>query len=108
MGAETITIKINNGLESRSIEGISIEQIIGKLDYNLKDSGVMIVEDNEGNSKRLSMSDVLEPERIYLVYKIDDKPIFDVSPSYGKMMVVDTSSNSSKSWITNVKTLDIQ
>ena len=108
MGPEIKDIRINNGLESASIEGISLEQIIGKLDYNLKDSGVMVIEDNEGNSKKISMSDVLEPGRVYLVYKLNGKPIYDISPIYGKMMVIDTASNSSQSWITNVKTLDIQ
>ena len=108
MGGQKLDISINNGLETTPVEGISIEQIIGKLDYNLKDSGVMVIEDDEGNSKRVSMSDVLEPGRIYLVYKINGNPIYDVNPLYGKMMIIDTATNSSSKWITNVKTLDIK
>lgn len=108
MGGQKLNISINNGLETTQVEGISIEQIIGKLDYNLKDSGVMVIEDDEGISKRVSMSDVLEPGRLYLVYKIDGNPIYDVNPLYGKMMIVDTTTNSSSKWLTNVKTLDIK
>ena len=108
MGSQKLDISINNGLETTPVEGISIEQIIGKLDYNLKDSGVMVIEDDEGNSKRVAMSDVLEPGRIYLVYRIDGGPIYDVNPGYGKMIIIDTATNSSAKWITNVKTLDIK
>ncbi len=108
IGGQKLDVSINNGLETVSVEGISIEQIIGKLDYNLKDSGVMVIEDDEGNSKRVAMSDVLEPGKIYLVYRIDGKPIYDANPSYGKMIIIDTATNSSAKWITNVKTLDIK
>ena len=108
IGSQKLDVSINNGLETIPVEGISIEQIIGKLDYNLKDSGVMVIEDDEGNSKRVAMSDVLEPGKIYLVYRIDGKPIYDANPSYGKMIIIDTSTNSSAKWITNVKTLDIK
>lgn len=108
MDADTKNIRINNGLQTTSIEGISIEKILGNLDYNLKDSSVMVVEDDEGNSKKIAMSDVLDPGRVYIVYKINGDPIFDVDPKYGKFMIVDTSLNSSEYWITNVKTLDIQ
>ena len=108
IGSQKLDVSINNGLETIPVEGISIEQIIGKLDYNLKDSGVMVIEDDEGNSKRVAMSDVLEPGKIYLVYRIDGKPIYDANPSYGKMIIIDTATNSSAKWITNVKTLDIK
>lgn len=108
IGSQKLDVSINNGLETTPVEGISIEQIIGKLDYNLKDSGVMVIEDDEGNSKRVAMSDVLEPGRIYLVYRIDGKPIYDINPGYGKMIIIDTATNSSAKWITNVKTLDIK
>ena len=108
MGGEKLDVRINNGLDTVPVEGISIDQIIGKLDYNLKDSGVMVIEDDDGNSKRVPMADVLEPGREYLVYKLDGKPIFDINPAYGKLMMIDTASDSSENWIRNVKTLDIK
>ena len=108
MGSVTETIHVNNGLESKKIEGVSIEKIIGNLNYNLKDSNIMMVEDNDGNFKKISMADVLEPDRIYLVYMIDGTPIYDILNSYGIFMIIDTASDNTESWITNVKTIDIQ
>lgn len=108
LGAENKTISINNGLEKVSIEGVAIEKIIGKLNYNLRDRSAIIIEDNEGKSKKLSMSVALEPDRVFLVYKINDTPIHDLASSYGKMAIIDINSTSSEDWFTNVKTIDIQ
>ena len=90
------------------IEGVSIDKIIGNLNINLKDRAVMLIEDNDGNQKRLSMSAALEPERVYLVYKIDGSPVFDLNQRNGKMLLIDTSADSSASWVRNVKTIDIE
>ena len=107
-GGEKKTISINNGLEKVDIEGVSIDKIIGNLNINLKDRAVMLIEDNDGNQKRLSMSAALEPERVYLVYKIDGSPVFDLNQRNGKMLLIDTSADSSASWVRNVKTIDIE
>lgn len=107
-GGEKKTISINNGLEKVEIEGVSIDKIIGNLNINLKDRAVMLIEDNDGNQKRLSMSAALEPERVYLVYKIDGSPVFDLNQRNGKMLLIDTSADSSASWVRNVKTIDIE
>lgn len=108
LGSSKKIISLNNDLEKVPIEGVPIEKIIGTLNFNLPDRSSILIEDNEGNAKKLSMSAALEPERVYIVYKINDKPLYDLSPEYGKMAVIDTSSADSTSWFTNVKTLDIQ
>lgn len=107
-GSENKTVYLNNGMEKVDIQGVPIEKIIGDLNINLKDRSYLIVEDNDGNSKRFPMSAALEPERVYLVYKINDSPLYDLTPSYGKMAIIDTSLDDSSSWIKNVKTIDIQ
>lgn len=101
-------IYLNNGLEKVSIEGVPIEKIIGNLNVNLKDRALILAEDNDGNQRRISMSAALEPERVYLVYKIDGTPVFDINPKYGKMVLLDTNSDSNSSWVNNLKTLDIE
>lgn len=101
-------IYLNNGLEKVSIEGVPIEKIIGNLNVNLKDRALILAEDNDGNQRRISMSAALEPERVYLVYKIDNTPVFDINPKYGKMVLLDTNSDSNSSWVNNLKTLDIE
>lgn len=108
LGAEKKSVYLNNGLEKVDIEGVAIEKIIGKLDVNLKDRAFLIVEDNDGNQKRISMSAALEPERVYLVYKMDGEPVFDISQNYGKMLIIDTNAESTTSWVNDVKTLDIE
>ncbi|WP_151410489.1 hypothetical protein [Anaerococcus sp. Marseille-P9784] len=108
IGCEVKNVSTNKGLEKTSIEGVSLEKIIGKLDYNFKDSSVIDVEDDEGNVKKISMSQALEPDRVYLVYKLADTPVYDVNPKYGKIILIDIASDSSSSWIRNVKTLDIR
>lgn len=108
LGAEKKSVYLNNGLEKATIEGIAIEKIIGNLNINLKDRSFLLVEDNDGNLNKVHMSAVLEPERVYLVYKLDGTPVFDISPSYGKMILVDTVDDSASSWVNNVKTLDIE
>lgn len=107
-GSENKTVYLNNGLEKVEIEGIAIEKVIGKLNINLKDRSYLVAEDNEGNTKNVSMSAVLEPERVYLVYKLNGKPLFDINPAYGKIAIIDTSLDDSSKWITNLKTIDIQ
>ena len=54
------------------------------------------------------MSVALEVDRVYLVYKIDGEPIVEYNPSYGSLVIIDTTSKTANSWITNVKTLNIQ
>ena len=107
-GSENKTVYLNNGLEKVEIEGIAIEKVIGKLNINLKDRSYLVAEDNEGNTKKVSMSAVLEPERVYLVYKLNGKPLYDINPAYGKIAIIDTSLDDSSKWITNLKTIDTQ
>lgn len=108
LNPEKKDIYLNNGLEKVSIEGVPIEKIISNLNVNLKDRALLLAEDNDGNQRRISMSAALEPERVYLVYKIDDTPVFDINPKYGKMVLLDTNSDSNSSWVNNLKTLDIE
>ena len=107
-GSDKKTVYLNNGMEKVDIQGIPVEKIIGNLNINLKDRSYLVVEDNNGNSKKIPMSATLEPERIYLVYKINDSPLYDLNPSYGKLAIIDTTLDDSSSWIKNVKTIDIQ
>lgn len=99
---------VNNGLEKVKIEGVSLEKLIGSLDYNLREKPTISIEDTDGNSNRFPMSVALEVDRVYLVYKIDGEPIVEYNPSYGTLVIIDTTTKSANSWITNVKTLNIQ
>ncbi len=101
-------VYINNGLEKVKVEGVSLEKLIGNLDYNLRERPVISIEDADGNSNRFPMSIALEVDRVYLVYRIDGEPIVQYNPSYGSLVVIDTTTKSANSWITNVKTLNIQ
>lgn len=108
LGSNKTEVYINNGLEKVEIEGISLEKLIGNLDYNFRDRPTIEIEDNNGNATRYPMSVALEVDRIYLVYKIEGQPLLEYNPSYGTMAIIDTNSKSASSWITNVKTLNLQ
>ncbi|BFL72440.1 MULTISPECIES: oxidoreductase [Anaerococcus] len=107
-GSENKVVYYNNGLEKVNIDGVPIEKIIGNQDINLKDRAYLVLEDSEGNLEKLSMSAALEPDRVYLVYKIDGTPIYELGENYGKMAIIDTSLDDSNNWIKNVKVIDIQ
>lgn len=107
-GSTRKDVYVNNGLEKVKVEGVSLEKLIGNLDYNLRERPLVSIEDTEGNSTRFPMSIALEVDRVYLVYKIDGNPVADYNPSYGTLVIIDTTSKSANSWITNVKTLNIQ
>lgn len=107
-GSTKKEVYVNNGLEKVKVEGISLEKLIGNLDYNLRERPLVSIEDTEGNSTRFPMSIALEVDRVYLVYKIDGNPVADYNPSYGTLVLIDTTSKSANSWITNVKTLNIE
>lgn len=107
-GSTKKEVYVNNGLEKVKVEGVSLEKLIGNLDYNLRERPLVSIEDTEGNSNRFPMSVVLEVDRVYLVYKIDGNPVADYNPSYGSLVLIDTTSKSANSWITNVKTLNIE
>ncbi len=107
-GSTRKDVYVNNGLEKVKVEGVSLEKLIGNLDYNLRERPLVSIEDTEGNSTRFPMSIALEVDRVYLVYKIDGNPVADYNPSYGTLVLIDTTSKSANSWITNVKTLNIQ
>lgn len=107
-GSTKKEVYVNNGLEKVKIEGISLEKLIGNLDYNLRERPLVSIEDTDGNSTRFPMSIALEVDRVYLVYKIDGNPVADYNPSYGTLVLIDTTSKSANSWITNVKTLNIE
>lgn len=101
-------VYVNNGLEKVKVEGVSLEKLIGNLDFNLRERPVISIEDTDGNSNRFPMSVALEVDRVYLVYKIDGEPIVEYNPSYGSLVIIDTTSKTANSWITNIKTLNIQ
>lgn len=101
-------VYVNNGLEKVKIEGVSLEKLVGNLDYNLRERPIISIEDTDGNSSRFPMSIALEVDRVYLVYKIDGEPVSEYNPSYGTLAIIDTTTKSANSWITNVKTLNIQ
>lgn len=101
-------VYVNNGLEKIKIEGVSLEKLVGNLDYNLRERPIISIEDTDGNSSRFPMSIALEVDRVYLVYKIDGEPVSEYNPSYGTLAIIDTTTKSANSWITNVKTLNIQ
>lgn len=107
-GSTKKEVYVNNGLEKVKVEGISLEKLIGNLDYNLRERPLVSIEDTDGNSTRFPMSIALEVDRVYLVYKIDGNPVADYNPSYGTLVLIDTTSKSANSWITNVKTLNIE
>ena len=107
-GSTKKEVYVNNGLEKVKVEGVSLEKLIGNLDYNLRERPLVSIEDTEGNSTRFPMSIALEVDRVYLVYKIDGNPVADYNPSYGTLVLIDTTSKSANSWITNVKTLNIE
>lgn len=107
-GSTKKEVYVNNGLERVKVEGISLEKLIGNLDYNLRERPLVSIEDTDGNSTRFPMSIALEVDRVYLVYKIDGNPVADYNPSYGTLVLIDTTSKSANSWITNVKTLNIE
>lgn len=104
----TKLVYTNNGLEKIKVEGVSLEKLIGNLDYNLRERPIISIEDVDGNSNRFPMSFALEVDRVYLVYKIDGEPVTEYNPSYGSLVIIDTTTKSANSWITNVKTLNIQ
>lgn len=104
----TKVVYTNNGLEKIKVEGVSLEKLIGNLDYNLRERPIISIEDFDGNSNRFPMSFALEVDRVYLVYKIDGEPVTEYNPSYGSLVIIDTTTKSANSWITNVKTLNIQ
>lgn len=101
-------VYINNGLEKVRIEGVSLEKIIGDLDYNLRERPILTIEDTDGNTTRVPMAVALEVNRVYLTFKIDGQPTVEFNPSYGNLVLIDTTSDSANSWITNVKTLNIE
>lgn len=107
-GSTKKEVYVNNGLEKVKVEGISLEKLIGNLDYNLRERPLVSIEDTEGNSTRFPIAIALEVDRVYLVYKIDGNPVADYNPSYGTLVLIDTTSKSANSWITNVKTLNIE
>lgn len=108
LGSNKTEVYINNGLEKVEIEGISLEKLIGNLDYNFRDRPTIEIEDTNGSATRYPMSVALEVDRIYLVYKIEGQPLLEFNPSYGTLAIIDTNSKSASSWITNVKTLNLQ
>ena len=107
-GSENKEVYYNNSLEKVNIDGVPIEKIIGEQKIDLKDRSYLVIEDSEGNLKKLPMSAALEPDRVYLVYKIDGKPIYELGENYGNMAIIDTSSEDSNNWIKNAKIIDIQ
>ena len=107
-GGTKTDIYINNGLEKVQVEGISLEKLLGDLDFNLRERPVISIEDIDGNANRFPMSIALEVDRIYLVYRIDGQPLIEYNPSYGNLAIIDKNTKNANSWITNVKTLNIQ
>lgn len=108
LGSDKTEVYINNGLEKVEIEGISLEKLIGNLDYNLREKPIISIEDTNGNSERYPMSIALEVDRIYLVYKVEGKPLAEYNKDYGTLAIIDTTSESTSSWLTNVNTINIQ
>lgn len=108
LGSDRTNVYVNNGLEKVKIEGISLDRLIGNLDYNLREKPTLSIEDIDGNSTRIPMSIALEVDRVYLVYKIEGQALAEYNPSYGNLAIIDTTNDSANTWITNIKTINIQ
>lgn len=107
METETVSLNIKNQTQKTKVEGISFEKILNKLNI---DSSVnsKIEFNNKGVKKVLSMDRALEPERIYLIYKINSKPLIEYNESYGNFAVIDNQSKEISDWIVNVNDINIK
>lgn len=108
MKTETIELTLKNQESKTKVEGVSLEKIINELNTDFSLSSSIDFVSPSGERKTLSMDKVLEPERVYLIYKINSKPLIEYDKKYGYFTIIDSQSKDTKDWILNVNSFNIR
>lgn len=106
MDSKKKQVEVSN-IEKVEIEGIPMVDFLSNIDMDSSKYVNMYLYDENGNKSYLAMENVLEPDRYYLVYRINGKPNRQYNSSFGVFAIIDTRSSSIDSWDKNIQTIDI-
>ncbi|MCI5839597.1 MAG: oxidoreductase [Peptoniphilaceae bacterium] len=106
--AENISISLGNGYENAKIEGVDLVKLFDKLKITPSRRSLLYIKSKDGEIETIPMSTVLEPKRVFLIYKINKKRLTEYNKDLGSFAIMDVFDNDTESWIKNVKTINIQ
>ncbi|MDD7306325.1 MAG: oxidoreductase [Peptoniphilaceae bacterium] len=103
-----LDLTLNNQSKKTSIEGVSLEKIINSLNLDTTKYTKLETTNKNGGRNSIAIDKALEPDRVYLVYKINEKPVHDYNKSSGVFAIIDTQSKDSSDWILDVKEINLK
>lgn len=106
MDSKKKQVEVSN-IEKVEIEGIPMVDFLSNIDMDSSKYVNMYLYDENGNKSYLAMENILEPDRYYLVYRINGKPNSQYDSSFGVFAIIDTRSSSINSWDKSIQTIDI-
>lgn len=107
MGSSEIKISTNKGEEFKLV-GVSIEKILNKEKINPNLNNRIEFSDENGHITNMSMENALELNRVFLIYKIDNKANMDYNKNLGSFFILDKQEKDSDKWIKNIQSINIK
>lgn len=103
-----VNLPLNNQSKKTSIEGVSLEKIINSLKIDTTKYTTIETINKNGAMDSIPIDNALEPDRVYLVYKINSKPVHDYNKRSGNFAIIDIQSKESSEWILDVKEINLK
>lgn len=104
----SVSLPLSNQEKKTTIVGVSLEKIINSLKLDTTNYTRLETINKNAGRDSISTEKALEPDRVYLVYKINSKPVHDYNKSYGYFAIIDTQSKDSSEWIVDVKEINLK
>lgn len=104
----SVSLPLNNQDKKTTLVGVSLEKILNSLKLDPTNYTKLETTNKNGAKDSISIEKALEPDRVYLVYKINSKAVHDYNKKYGYFIIVDTQSKDSSEWLMDVKEINLK
>ncbi|MGO3017902.1 MAG: oxidoreductase [Anaerococcus sp.] len=104
----SVNIYLNNQEKKTTLEGVSLEKVINNLKIDTTKFTKLETKNKNGTKSSISIDTALEPDRVYLVYKLNSQAIYDYNNSFGYFAIIDSQSKDSSDWILDVREINLK
>lgn len=103
-----VSLLLDNQEKKTSIEGVSLEKVINNLKLDTTKYSKIDTKNRNGIRSSISIDKALEPDRVYLIYKINSQALYDYNKDFGYFAIIDTQSKDSSDWLLDVREINLK
>lgn len=106
--SQIVDLPLINQDKKTTVEGISLEKIINNLRLDPTKYNKLETTNRNGQRNSITIDKALEPDRVYLIFKINSQALFDYNKQLGYFAIIDKESNTSSDWLKDVKEINLK